>query len=217
MIKFSCNLQVGERRETITDEDLTRYADDVGLSRVAKDRGSWVFIMDVFLHDRFSGIEPPRIVAEVEALECGEPGVGTKSASEFKREPMRGLWHKHYSARFVARNIRNQMAGGKLEALANEIFDPQNPRIITDAMINELARRATVDAIAQRESAQELTGEWIVFAKHNNQNYYLCLATHESRDQAVYDRIKATCFPQFPFLSPASRQGEELPTDRGEA
>jgi hypothetical protein len=203
-MKCEFTIHIGDKTETVRDADLARYADKIGLNRVANDRCSSVFVMDLLLHERFLGVEAWAIVEEIKALEEGRCGVGTKPASQFQHEPLCSLhlWKKHYfSARFVAHNIKNQLGRGKLTRLVNKIFDPQNPRIITEEMITELAHAATVEQIEQREDAGELTGEWIIFAKHEGQNYYLCLATHESGDQALFNRITSTCIPQFPFLS----------------
>jgi hypothetical protein len=46
----------------------------------------------------------------------------------------------------------------------------------------------------------KLTGEWIIFARHDGKNYYLCLNTHEAGDQFVYDRIMEHCVRDFPGL-----------------
>jgi hypothetical protein len=201
-MKCEFTMHIGDKTETVTDADLARYADETGLNHVANDRCSCVFVMDLLLHERFLGVEAWAIVEEIKALEEERCGVGTKPASQFQHEPLRGFWHKHYfCARFVAQNMLNQLAGGRIEAVVNETLDANPPTVITEQIANQLAHRLTVEQIEQREDAGQLTGEWIIFAKHGGQNYYLCLATHHSGDQAIFDRIKSTCFPQFPFLS----------------
>lgn len=43
-----------------------------------------------------------------------------------------------------------------------------------------------------------LTGEWIVYAKHEGKNYYLCLGKpHENN---TYEKIKMVIKYDFPFL-----------------
>lgn len=47
-----------------------------------------------------------------------------------------------------------------------------------------------------------MTGEWIVFAKHNEINYYLCLAVHNENgknDETIYSFLKP-CIAEFPEL-----------------
>jgi hypothetical protein len=71
-------------------------------------------------------------------------------------------------------------------------------------MIHELAHEATEGALRERESQNKLTGEWIVFAKHNGQNYYLTIAKHPTGravgDQLIFDEIRSIAYKQFPFL-----------------
>jgi hypothetical protein len=67
-------------------------------------------------------------------------------------------------------------------------------------MVDELTQRLIKGAMEERDSSQRLTGEWIVFAKHNGQNYYLCLARHNEGDELIFSRIKQICFREFPFL-----------------
>jgi hypothetical protein len=45
-----------------------------------------------------------------------------------------------------------------------------------------------------------MTGEWLVYAIHEGQNYYLCLGTHKSGDDALRQQIDLICVPEFPFL-----------------
>jgi hypothetical protein len=52
-----------------------------------------------------------------------------------------------------------------------------------------LVHRLYVDGFEER-AAQRLTGDWIIFAKHDGQNYYLDLATHEeAQGQANSERL----------------------------
>ncbi len=53
---------------------------------------------------------------------------------------------------------------------------------------------------AERSRGQRLTGEWIIYAQHEGQKYYLCLARFDEEDDAVFDRIKNGCVDEFPFL-----------------
>lgn len=57
------------------------------------------------------------------------------------------------------------------------------------------------NAFESRAGLSKLTGEWIVFAKHNNENYYLALGEHESNDEYLFKTISSTCIPQFDFLN----------------
>jgi hypothetical protein len=203
--KYSFNVHIGDKIHTITNKELFEYAELIGLNRVAKDHYCWMFVLDLIMYDHVNGIDPSMVVEEIKALESGRIGIGTKPASEFRHYPLRGIWHKHFfSGPFIARNIRNQLAGDKIKKLVDQILDPRKSPVITKEMINKVAHKATVEQFEQREKSGNLTGEWIVFAKHNGKNYYLCLATHESGDQGIYDKIKDFSFRQFPFLETKS-------------
>lgn len=92
----------------------------------------------------------------------------TKGPTEFAKEPLKGLYHKHYyihECDFVEVNVKNQR---RKYPGANSLA----------AMITRTAER-------------KLTGEWIVFRKSNGINTYLCLAKHTDGDQAIYDRLIA--------------------------
>lgn len=205
MAQFSFRVHLGDQIETLTEKELGEYATLVGLDRAAPGRYSWLFVMQLFLHEKVNGIDPSMIVGEVKGLEGGAQPAGTKPATEFTKPPLKGLWHKHFfSAHFVGQNLVNHHAGGRLGKLIEQVMDPANNPVLTPELINKLSKEVVTGAFEKREAEGKLTGEWIVFAKHGGQNYYLSLATHDSGDQVIYDQIQSTCFRQFPALWPAA-------------
>ena len=202
--QYNFRIHVGNDVQTVTEDGLGEFASLVGLDRAAPGRFSWLFAMQLFLHVQADDVDPSMIVSEIKALE-GEPqAVGTKPPTKFTKEPLKGLWHKHFfSAHFVAHNLINQLSGGRLKALVEKVLDPKKHPIITAELIQELSHVVATGTFEQREALGKLTGEWIVFAIHGGQNYYLCLSTHNAGDQAIYDQIKSVCFHQFPFLRPS--------------
>jgi hypothetical protein len=199
--KVTFRLQTHNGIRLITEKELGAYANGIGLPDVAKDRYSWLFVMDLLLFQEGNGVDPHMIVHEIQALEGLGPKHGTKAPAQFTRHPLKGLWHKHFfSAHFLARNIRNELVGGRFEQIFAEVCDPNKSPVLTEGMIKELAHRITIGEFDNRNKDGRLTGEWIVFARHEEKNYYLCLSTHNAGDQTIYDRIRDVCFPQFPFL-----------------
>lgn len=81
-----------------------------------------------------------------------------------------------------------------------EVLDPNKSPVITEEMVKELAHRVTFEPIEERIREGRLTGEWIVFAKHEGLNYYLSLSTHKTDDETLIRNIREICLPQFPFL-----------------
>lgn len=191
-----------DKQLKITNEQLSDFADGFGLKNSYKARVSELLLLDLFVYTTESGVSPHDVIEEIENLEKGDGNTETKLATEFRRPPLAGLWHKHYfSAHFLVPNIQNALKGGNLEDLISEIMDPAKSSIITKEMISEFAHRVTHEPVAERANSNKLTGEWIVFAKKDGKNFYLCLNTHNAGDQQVADRIKDHCLREFPFLS----------------
>lgn len=163
-------------------------------------RMSDLLMFDMYVMDREFGISPHDVLNSIKNVEAGEPHSGIKPATMFKKPPLKGLWHKHYfSAHFLVQNISLALGKNGLEKLISEVFDPSKP-IITKEMIEEVARRATTEQVEQRDAAGKITGEWVIFAKHADKNYYLALNTHGAGDQFIFDRIMEHCPKNFPDL-----------------
>lgn len=217
-LSITFNVHLGDQTEAITSEDLSGYAETVHLNSYAEGRYSWLFVLNMLSYQRLYGINPFQIVDEIRVLEDPTKITKTKPASQFSRIPLKGLWHKHFfCSRFLAHNITNHLSGGKLDKLVSEVLDPNKSPIVTESMIRELSHRVTVEPFEQRAAEGQLTGEWIVFAKHEARNYYLCLATHGTEDQSIYNSIQAACWPQFPFLAATSPNSAVEGTLRNEA
>ncbi|QOG21734.1 hypothetical protein [Bradyrhizobium sp. SEMIA] len=152
------------------------------------------------------------VLREIDALEGLKPATTVKSkrGEQFKHPPLFPLWHKHYFAsRHVLANIgeRWNLARGEgnrdlIAALSTIIeqhgHDPA-------AWPGALAHRIFVDGLTERASANRLTGDWLVFAKHCGQNYYLDLAQHEEADGPTHsavliEKLRSGSQADFPFL-----------------
>jgi hypothetical protein len=191
-----------DKQLKITNEQLSEFAEYIGLKESYKNRVSELLILDLFVYTTEFGVSPHDVIEEIENLENGDGNTQTKPAAEFRRPPLQGLWHKHYfSAHFLVPNIQNALKGGKLEDLINEVMDPEKSDVITKEMISEFAHRVTTEPVEDRANLNKLTGEWIVFAKEGGKNYYLCHNTHKAGDQQIADRIKDHCTREFPFIS----------------
>ncbi len=75
------------------------------------------------------------------------------------------------------------------------------PAIEKAGMVKALAHAASVGGLEERKNQGKLTGEWIVFAKHGSQNYYLTLDIHTAGDQKIHDEIRSMAYVEFPFLA----------------
>ncbi|MDR0439770.1 MAG: hypothetical protein LBI59_02120 [Candidatus Accumulibacter sp.] len=144
-------------------------------------------------------------MADLKALEGqSNKAPPTKPASQFTKEPLKGLWRKHFfDPRFMPHDILAQMSDKKRAEVAVRILDPAKSPTCTEGMIRELAEAVTLAPLQDRWRQGKLTGEWIVFTKHQGQNYYLTLATHTTEDQQTFNEIKSMTYKLFSFLDRA--------------
>ena len=180
--------------------------DFVGLDRIAAGRYSKLLLLQIYGGAKSGHQNSAKIIREIEALEGYEPASLSKPPAQFNYPPLKGLWHKHYLQDELASFAMNVEHGLKkygipvfkrrcLEARkGNEKFlSPADiPIIVNDVLSGNWGR------LAQNH---QLTGEWIIFSKYQDKNYYLCLGSH---DKATHEEIRreidAICCKEFPFI-----------------
>jgi hypothetical protein len=203
-MEFNFNFQDETGSYQVTQEDIDSYANMYGLNQIAPNRYSALFIANLMGLEWKSGIDPHQIVDEIKALEGLGPSLGTKPASMFHGQRLNGLWHKHFMPSHLnvaATNILNHLDNDRGRSLVEEILDPNKSPIVTKEMIEELSHRIVWDSLTQRAEQGKLTGEWIVYAKEQDGNYYIGIWTHNAGDEKIAETIETICVPQFPFLS----------------
>jgi hypothetical protein len=130
--------------------------------------------------------------------------VPTKAATEFKRMPLKGLWHQHwFQALFLLPNLVVENARSGEDLISRRLRSHRGNDHLQGGPIDRIdiglvAHAVVFDALDQRGERGCLTGEWIVFAKSRGRNIYLALGTHGD-DEAIYRR----CLPavqEFPEL-----------------
>jgi hypothetical protein len=163
------------------------------------DRISRCFWFDLLVLSRRYGVTPQDVLQPVLDVESGEPACGLKPATQFVREPLRGLWHKHwFSARFLPANLLAAMNRRDSMDFIWEIAKEGD--IFTEEIFNQIVHHVTITAFEERHDAKKLTGEWIFFLRRNELNYYLCLGTHQTGDQRLHDKVVSLCALDFPEL-----------------
>jgi len=194
--------------DVVTDAQLRDLATAVGLNRAAPGRCSRVFLFQLYCSAFASNVfgDPAKIVVEILSLEGVGPEVGTKPAEIFKKPPLLGLWKKHYlvgGLASLALNIKLESGkhGREFKRIARKHYNPETANLPKDVIARNIAQDA-VALYAERSLRQGLTGQWIVYARHEGKNYYLCLAGHEEGDPNIFERIKNGCAHEFSFLGP---------------
>lgn len=192
--------------EDVPEVDLDEFVRLIGLEQVVPGRYSNL-LAAILLGCALSGRQnPSKIVREIELLESGVLGQ-FKPPIQNRHPPLKGLWHKHYMqeglpslAMNVAKGLNRyeiplfkRMIKDAKEAGEERFLAPEDiPAIVNDIVSGNWQRLA---------EQQALSGEWIVFAKHEGQNYYLTIATH---DRTTHDRVREqidqVCCVEFPFL-----------------
>jgi hypothetical protein len=145
------------------------------------------------------------VMEEMDFLEGLIPITKTRKERQFKHAPLHPFWHKHYSApRHLLRNIAerwglsrggNKDLSAALQGIANKYGnDPERwQRMLPDHIIMRGYENRAADG---------LTGDWIIYAKHDGYNYYLDLATHEEGIDAprLYQKLRHSSQAEFPFV-----------------
>ena len=161
------------------------------------------------------------ILNELDYLEGIRSVSRTKSASMFKKTPLSHLWHKHFfTARHALKNIgiRWGMDGGGNTALLGMIEDIAKKDGDDPEMWQmQLAHQFTIGAFEERVCWRDnypdgnLTGDWIIFCKHEGKNYYLDLASHEEgcKPEKLMEKLKRGCEFEFPFAFPNKAKAYE--------
>lgn len=152
--------------------------------------------------------DAPFVLDAIDHLEGIRPSPNIKAAAQFEHAPLHPLWHQHFfTPRHMIRNIGERwgIARGKgnrdlnrmIAHVANDFgHDP-------DVWQGVLAKRLA-DGYVERSQAGRLTGDWIVFAEHEGQRYYLDLSMHEEGESAQADqllaKLKGSASAEFPFV-----------------
>lgn len=143
------------------------------------------------------------ILDEMDYLEGLRSLSKTKKEEQFRHPPLHPFWHKHYSApRHVLRNIGirwglNGSGNGALDSMLAQLCKTHGD----GDWQGVLAHRVVIEGYADR-SARGLTGDWIIYAEHHGQLYYLDLAAHEESDDSerLFHKLRAGNVAEFPFL-----------------
>lgn len=190
----------------ISFEQIEKIKEQLSLNIFNNAEFSTLFTIQLFsaLENQIYNVQT--IINEIKNLEGMTRKTITKQASQFKNEPLKGLWHKHhFQANFLVSNIGNHWGFNnkkqpKLTALIKTLIRENKSEYFTDELAARLSHELVWGSYKKRSSQNRITGEWIIFAKHKHKNYYLSLATHHENDENIYKRISSSCSTQYPFL-----------------
>lgn len=157
--------------------------------------------------DRY--FDPFTVLDEVDYLEDISTTSRMKRESPFKGPHLQPFWHKHFSStRYLIRNIGirwNLADGGNrdLDRTLREVAETYGKH--PELWQAYLAHRLVIGGFEER-AQRGLTGDWIIYAKHDGANYYLDLATHEEGEpehaEQLSKKLRDVCSAEFPFVFP---------------
>ncbi|UGA39274.1 hypothetical protein JOS77_06820 [Chromobacterium haemolyticum] len=141
---------------------------------------------------------------EIEVLETASGESRTKPATKFNGPFLKGLFHKHHMEDGLPSLSQNLLNALKTYGLPDferlSIEAEKEGRVVSLDDINAIVNEAVLINYQRRANDQQLTGEWIIFAQHKGENYYLCLGKH-GQDEKIRSEIDALCVLEFPFLN----------------
>ena len=193
----------GQKLEELSSTDIAEYAKFYGLDSLIPGRYSSLFIVNLITLEKGQGIDSHSIIEEIKCLEGIASTSQTKPPSQFRGEFLKGLWHKHFFPALPSvfgYNITNHFGKNGIRNLVEEVLDSAKSSTLTKEMINELSHRLVQVPLEDRAAENKLTGEWIVYAKEDDKNYYLCISPHSAEDKTIASNIQVACAPEFPFL-----------------
>ncbi|WP_310439764.1 hypothetical protein [Sulfuricurvum sp.] len=189
-----------------TYSKIIRIKEITKIDKTIKDQYSISFLLDLFFAFENGSLNIEAVMYEIRFLEGLEETSRTKDSSQFRRPPLKGLWHKHYfdgSISALAQNVKNALDNYGMpyfESMVDEAKTSGEERFITAEDIPHIVNDVVTSNFQRRQADQKTTGEWLIYAIHENVNYFLCLAKHGEGDEQIRTRIDSTCVHEFPFL-----------------
>jgi hypothetical protein len=203
-LQFTARDQDGNDKST----ELYRFAEQIGLQATAPARFSFLLVLDLFGGTMSGRRNPAKVMREIRALEGIGPPSAMKPPIQNKHPPLKGLWHKHYFGEgvpAVAANVGKGLSRFGMPYADQKIREAKEAgeeRFFTPEDLVAIANEVVYGHMDRLRAAQGLAGEWLLYAEHEGQKYYLAITTH---DRAEHDEVRRhidhMCCAEFPFLA----------------
>ena len=180
------------------DPELSHFAHyikkELGENMGVEGRFSTGFFLDCLFGLQAGKQNVQAVFSELLYLE-GKGASQTKTESMFTREPLKGFWHKHFmpgDMRNIGVNTQNALTNYGIPIFDNFIEDAKETgqEFFSEEQVLLAIDDAVSGNLARRRCDQKMTGEWIIYTTHQGEKYYLCLASHDDGDEAIYAQIK---------------------------
>ncbi len=131
---------------------------------------------------------------------------GKVDGKPFKGDILGGFFKTHHGSYSsygysIVRNIheywfKNKKIRSTLLSDYQEIVNKYGEQNISAIMSTMHTKAMHVKA-----TTGELKGEWLIYRRFSNRNYYLCLATHDEGDEVIRKMKLDPCLVEFPELN----------------
>jgi len=141
----------------------------------------------------------------IKVLEGLSSSNATGPEDQFQHAPLTGLYKIHFtSPRFLRRNLLNFLRSREGGRHFNKVWDKSaqasGAQYIDDAFTKHLSHHMVLDPIEIKTLSNRMTGEWLVFHKHEEKNYYLTFGFHSETNDEIHKRVVLACeFDSLPF------------------
>jgi len=97
-------------------------------------------------------------------------------------------------AAFIPKNLELELKTKRGKALIDSVI--KDDKLSDEEKLKLCPHQATVGMFESRSANSALTGEWLIYAKHKGQRYYLSIAPHSQHpkdDTVIYNRMMDRC------------------------
>ena len=130
------------------------------------------------------------ITEEIHNIEFNLP-TETKSEDTFRNPILKHLYHKHFFIPMInlAKNVSNCIQSKKFENIV-QAHSHDLEKNYSDEKLRQYCSDISQEVIDS--SLKTKTGDWLIYTKYNNKNYYLCIYPHPEGNSEDY-KIKELC------------------------
>ena len=138
--------------------------------------------------------EDHHVLHEINVLEGLASNSSTKESAQFRRPPLHPSWHKHFStARHLMRNMGERWGLGNsgnrdLSAMIGAVAVESGDQ--PDLWPKRLVHQLVLGGLDDRAAVRRMTGDWIIFAKHEGKTFTLAWEPMTRRDESPMLFIK---------------------------
>lgn len=177
------------------------------LDKLAPGRHSQLLLLLLYHGWKSGSVDPQAVLSEIAALETLGPQSVLKAPIQNRHPPLKGLWHKHFREpvmRSIAMNVLKALKKGPGPFLSGKQRDSErkgkaSPVPLSD--VDAIGDDMIYGNIQRLQDKQAMTGDWLIYARHEDKNYYLCIGPHETGTHATLRKlIDSVCCVEFPFL-----------------